>query len=198
MSLTLSDVAKTPSIATSAFELPSGEQAILRPLETKDAKSLAAFLENLSPQTRLFYDYPSYDLAHATEMCEAINRYDKLRLILCLKSTGRIIGIFEFSFDIPEGDQERFSSYGITPGPDTCCLGPCLADDYQDKGIGSIVLPYLINIARDFGKRCVILWGGVRTDNERGIRFYEKNGFKRLGTFLNQTGDESLDMILEI
>lgn len=196
--MTISEVATNPSIATFELQLSSGEETVLRPLETKDVELLANFLENLSQETRQFYNYPSYDLAYAKEMCGAINRYDKLRLILCLRHSGRVIGIFEFSFDIPEGDRQRFLSYHIQPGPEVCRLGPCLADDYQNKGVGSIALPHLVNIAKKFRQKYIILWGGVRTDNERGIRFYEKNGFKRLGTFSNQTGQESLDMILEI
>jgi GNAT superfamily N-acetyltransferase len=199
MSLTLSEIAKHPEITTWNITLPEGKGLLLRPLVAQDVDLLAHFLEGLSPRTRDFHSYPSYDMKEARELCDAINRYDKLRFVLMSENGKRIVGIFEFSFGMPEGDKQRFLKYHLQlTEKDYCRLGPCLSDDYQGKGIASNVFPYLIGIARDFDKKYIILWGGVRTDNHTGIKFYEKNGLRALGKFLNQEGKESLDMILTI
>jgi ribosomal protein S18 acetylase RimI-like enzyme len=44
----------------------------------------------------------------------------------------------------------------------------------------------------------MILWGGVFSNNKRAIAFYEKNGFKKLGSFLSPNNKMSIDMIMTI
>ena len=199
MPLSLSDVENNPSLLTFEIILPAGEVFILRPLEHKDVKLLAEFLENLSPQTREFYRIDSYDLSAAKEMCDAINKYDKLRFVVVNKSTNQLIALFEYSFDIPNGDKERFLKYDIRLNSKTDCrMGPCISDSYQNRGIGSVSFPYLVDVARQFGQKRMILWGGVFEKNKRGINFYIKNGFKKLGSFSDPNGKKSVDMIINI
>lgn len=198
MSLSLSKVTSSPSLVTYNLQLPSGKKAILRPLESTDVEQLTKFLEGLSQETRRLSTFPSFDISAAKEMCEAINRYDKLRFVLELPSK-EIIGLFEFSFDIPETDIKRFSDRGITINSETDCrFGPTLADDYQNQGIGSLIFPHIANIAKKFGKKRIILWGAVLADNTRAIKFYEKHGFKNMGIFTNKDGLKALDMLLQI
>ena len=199
MSLSLSDIANDPHILKFETEIPSGEVLVLRPLETKDSEILAEFLRNLSPITREFYTLESYDIKMAQELCDAINRYDKLRFIVVSKATSKIIALFEYSFDIPEGDRKRLEGYSEKFDLDKIVrFGPCIADDYQNRGVGSALFPFILEIARKFGKTQIILWGGVLSHNERAIKFYQKNGFRKLGNFKNQDGKDSIDMILDI
>ncbi len=199
MTLTLSQIAENPELLTFEITLPTGELVILRPLEPYDATLLAQFLENLSPHTRELYTLDSYDMRTAQEMCNAINRYDKLRFVVTEKSTGGMIALLEYSFDIPEGDTRRFLKYNATLNPHTDCrFGPCIADRLQNQGVGSALFPVCITIARQFGKERMILWGGVLQDNKRAIKFYEKHGFKALGTFTNKDSKVALDMIMSI
>ncbi|MEU2180061.1 GNAT family N-acetyltransferase [Streptomyces thermolilacinus] len=53
-------------------------------------------------------------------------------------------------------------------------------------------------MARRFGRNRIILWGGVLADNQRAIRFYEKQGFRTVGSFTGADGAESLDMMLDL
>jgi len=199
MPRTLSEVAKSPKLFTSEITLPTGEAAIFRPLEPYDATLLAQFLEDLSSQTREFYTLESYNIRTAKKMCGAINRYDKLRFVVTEKSAGKIIALFEYSFDIPEGDTERFVNYNITLDPRTDCrFGPCIADRLQNRGAGSALFPTCITIAHQFGKERIVLWGGVMRDNRGAIKFYEKQGFVVVGYFINQDGSKAVDMILDI
>jgi RimJ/RimL family protein N-acetyltransferase len=198
MALTLSDVAKMPEILTSEIILPMAEVVVFRPLVSEDASQLAQFLKNLSVKTREYYQLDSYDLTMAQEMCDAINRYDKLRLVVVLKDTQHIIAIFEYSFDIPESDTERYASHGIrlVQGSD-CRIGPCVSDVFQDRKVGSAIFPLLIDIARQFGQKRMILWGGVCANNMRAIAFYEKNGFRRVG-MSTINGKETWDMMMNV
>jgi len=195
--LTLGAVAKNPETVTRSLALPTGETALCRPLQPGDEAELADFLQRLSPQTRRFSAYASYDLAMARALCEAIARYDKLRFIAVIGS--RVVALLEFSFGIVAEDRERFQNYGIELDERTDCrFGPCIADEYQNRGVGSALLPFMLDIARRFGKRRLILWGGVLADNQRAIRYYEKNGFHLLGRFRDEMGSECRDGILTL
>lgn len=196
MTLGLSDVALNPKLLTRELKILNNEKIIFKPLENKDIKSLSKFLKDLSLETRKFYTCKNYNYSYAKELCDAINRYDKLRFIVLLKSTNKIISLMEFSFDIPDGDHERYLKYGINLTKTDCRFGPCISDEYQDKGIGSAILPSIIDIARKFGQKRIILWGGVLVCNKKAIHFYEKNGFKNLGTYENIENGTSFDMIL--
>lgn len=196
--LALTDVAAHPNDFRYVVALSPTESTTFRPLLPDDDVRLAAFLAGLSPQTRAFATYPGYDLATAREMCHAIARYDKLRMVATTTgAASRIVACFEFSFDVVAADKQRFAGYGLTLNSATDCrFGPCVADDYQNQGLGSALLPPMVDLARRFGQRRMILWGGVLASNQRAIHFYQKHGFQMLGAFTNSTGEACYDMIL--
>jgi len=198
MVLTLSTVAADPKLVTYSLTLTNGNKAILRPLEADDVNKLDDFLSGLSEETKRLITAPDADLPTATELCDAINKYDKLRFVLEATPENRIIGLLEFSFGIPDGDIRRFktASYMLDENTD-CRFGPTLADNYQNKGLGTSLFSYITEIARQFGKKRIILWGGVLKDNARAVHYYKKHGFKIVGTFSDK-GDEMLDMILNL
>jgi diamine N-acetyltransferase len=202
MNLSLADVFTQPHLATYTIDLPdlsTNGKAYLRPLKPDDVDKLAILLAGLSPETRRFKYFPTYDKATAKTLCEGIDRFDKLLLVAELSSSQELIGVFEFSFDISDDDMQRFQRYGISlDARSDCRIDLALADAYQSKGVGSIVFPMLVDIAKRFGKNRIVLWGGVFSDNPRAIKFYEKHGFRRAGTFADYYGRQSLDMILEV
>jgi len=55
-------------------------------------------------------------------------------------------------------------------------LNFCVDEKYQRKGIGSMLLDEVINMAKEKGGRHVIL--EVNQTNEKGVSFYYKKGFK--------------------
>ncbi len=202
MTLTLSSIADNPGLATYPFALASGEQEVLRPLLLDDINKLGNFLLGLSDETKRLVTSADSHLPTAVELCEAINKYDKLRFVVETvpepEADKRIVGLMEFSFDIPEGDIERYRSAGYDLDQKTDCrFGPTIADDYQNKGLGSELFPYVKKIAQQFGKKRIILWGGVLKDNERAIHYYEKHGFKTVGEF-SDDDSEMVDMILDL
>ncbi|MEV5750263.1 GNAT family N-acetyltransferase [Actinoallomurus sp. NPDC052308] len=197
--LTLTEIAEDPLRLTNRLKSHDGSEVIFRPLTHADTEHLAAFLEALSCESRRFSTFEGYDLATARELCDAIARYDKLRLVLEEVPSGRIVGLLEFSLDLTSADVSRYQEAGIRLAETTDCrFGPTLADDYQGRGVGTIVIPLITEVARLLGRTRIILWGGVRADNPRAIRYYEKNGFRPVGFFTEADGSLSLDMMLDL
>jgi ribosomal protein S18 acetylase RimI-like enzyme len=65
------------------------------------------------------------------------------------------------------------------------------------KGVGAELIKASIKEARDKGFDC--LWLGVWDKNERAIKFYEKWGFKKVGSHVFMLGkDVQNDLIMEI
>ncbi|MFE5581583.1 GNAT family N-acetyltransferase [Kitasatospora sp. NPDC056531] len=196
--LTLTAVAGDPLVLTRRLDLNGGSEVVFRPLTHTDAHHLAAFLEGLSAESRRLSTFNGYDLAAARELCDAIARYDKLRLVLDEVPSGRIVGLLEFSLDLHSADIARYRRAGIRLAATDCRFGPTLADDYQGKGVGTQVFPLIADVARRFGKKRIILLGGVLADNSRAIRYYEKQGFQTVGSFTGADGVRALDMILDL
>ena len=197
MKYTLAHIAANPRLFR--FEVGDQDKFVLRPLEPVDAMRLSAFLGNLSNQTRRAYDLKSYDMEMAQEMCDAINRYDKLRFILIEQRSSDCVGLIEYSLDNPISDVLRFNKYGLQLDNETDCrIGPCIADDFQSCGLGTTLLPLCKHIARQLGKQRIILWGGVRTDNVRAIAYYKKCGFQSFGEFVDHNKIQHFDMMLVI
>ncbi|MGW2078556.1 N-acetyltransferase family protein [Streptomyces sp. NPDC001939] len=122
-----------------------------------------------------------------------------MRLVLEDRSSERIVGLFELSLALTACDIARYRAAGIHLSEQTDCrFGPTLGEAYQGSGVGSLVLPPVMDAVRRLGRRRVILWGGVLADNARALRFYEKNGFQRVGSFTGPDGTLSLDMILSL
>jgi diamine N-acetyltransferase len=195
--LTLTSIAERPALVTHRLTLHNSKVVTFRPLMPDDADRLAVFLGELSAESRRLSTFDGYDQAAAKELCDAIGRYDKLRFVLEEESSGRIVGILELSLGLPDGDIQRYQKAGVALEEDTDIrFGPTLADDYQGSGVGTAVFPLVIDVARALGKKRIILWGGVLSDNSRAIHYYEKHGFKPMGGFTGPDGRESLDMML--
>jgi GNAT superfamily N-acetyltransferase len=196
---TLDKLFHEPELATHRVALPDGGKAMLRPLLHSDADELAHFLSGLAPITRTYSIFPSYDRVTAQALCDAINRYDKLRLVVEEGRSEQIIGLLEFSFALPAGDLARYQGYGIALDERSDCrFGPTLADAFQNQGLGSKLFPYVIEIAKIFGKWRIILWGGVLAENARAVHFYKKQGFQPAGQFVDNYGNLMLDMMLAV
>ncbi|GAA2280573.1 hypothetical protein GCM10010402_41740 [Actinomadura luteofluorescens] len=197
--LTLARIAEDPAVLTRHLDSRDGVPLVFRPLTRTDAESLAGFLAGLSSETRGFSTFDGYDLAAAEELCAAIARYDKLRLVLEGEAPAGIVGLLEFSLALTQGDVERYRKAGVQLDEETDCrFGLTLSDDQQGQGLATLVFPLVCEVARRLGKRRIILWGGVLADNPRAIRFYEKNGFQWVGPFTGPDGRTALDMILDI
>ncbi|MGW2277079.1 GNAT family N-acetyltransferase [Streptomyces sp. NPDC001770] len=197
--LTLRDIAEDPGVLTRRLEPSDGTAVVLRPLVPTDAERLAHFLECLSAESRRLSTFDGYGIAAARELCDAIARYDKLRLVLEDVPSSRIVGLLELALALTPADIARYGEAGVLLDELTDCrFGPTLADDHQGRGVGTLALPLVWEAVRTLGRSRVILWGGVLAGNARAIRYYEKNGFRSFGSFVGADGSRSLDMMLDL
>ena len=60
--------------------------------------------------------------------------------------------------------------------------------DFQGMGLGKDLLEHAISVANEGGKKYI--WLGVWEHNERAKRFYQKNGFYRIGEHSFVVGDD--------
>ena len=71
------------------------------------------------------------------------------------------------------------------------------SQEYIGKGIGKVLMKACINEARQRG--CDSIWLGVWEKNQRAIDFYEKWGFKEVGTHVFMLGDDpQWDFVMEL
>jgi GNAT superfamily N-acetyltransferase len=173
--------------------LSSFGNAVLAPLQPSAVGELTDFFRMLSPRTRECFLVPD-PVEEAVQRCEAIGRYDKLRLVL--RMGGVIVALSEFSLDLTTGDVARYAGYGepLRAGHE-CRWGICLRDDVQGCGLAAAIATPSFAIARRLGRTRVLLWGGVFEANERARRFYERTGFREVGRFVGEDGRSSIDMI---
>ena len=69
--------------------------------------------------------------------------------------------------------------------------------EYIGKGVGAELMKAGIREARERGFNC--LWLGVWEKNERAIKFYEKWGFKKVGSYTFVLGeDQQKDLTMEL
>lgn len=171
----------------------------MRPLSSNDVDTLTDFLVSLSPLTRERWVIDSYDRTAAQEMCDSVDRTDKLRLAI-FDHSQTLIGLMEVSLILMPFDIERFTSYGMDLHENkTIRFGPCIRDDFRQQRVFSTAMPKVIDIAKRLGRDLMILWGGVMADNEPAIKSYEKLGFYEVGRFNDRIdGSECVDMVLEL
>lgn len=199
MALRLSDVSINSKEFTYQLTIKNSQQVEVAPLKYQDVFDLASFFGKLSSETRRLSTFKSYDTSMARELVNAVDKYDKLRFVARLSGSKEIIGLFEFSFDIPNSDMKRFLECGVELNTNTDCrYGLTVANDFQNQGLGSAAFPHMVGVAKQFGQKRMILFGGTLFDNQRAIHFYLKHGFKRVGEFINSDGKKCVDMVLEL
>jgi len=104
--------------------------------------------------------------------------------VACRVDSDEIIAYSCIKDGILEHDKDRLISFGLYPNSDTdCTFAPSVADEWQNCGVGNIMLHFIIDHVKKMGKKRMILWGGVKCDNHRAVHYYLKNGFKTLSTF---------------
>ena len=145
-------VIDNPQLISQAVQLPKGERAQLRPLTSADAAVLGTYFVGLSAETRRRYGPHPFDQATADKLC-AENDYAKVIRMLATVPTEqqgeRVIAYFILVMSVDDDEIKRYAALGIGLDSVTdCTLAPSVADDYQDKGVGSIMLRHVIDSAR--------------------------------------------------
>jgi len=182
--------------------LRDGQIAVVRPLQASDIEPLAVLFLGLSPATKRFYGPHPFDRATAEQLCRAAP-HDRhtTRFVAVLhdgEAQAQIIGYMILTRRIHPDDKAR---HGHALDLAHCAsFAPCIADAYQEQGIGTHMARHVLEVARQMGLRQVILMGGVQARNLRAKHVYEKLGFCQIGEFWTHGAEELLNysMILEL
>ncbi len=177
--------------------LKNGEKVVFRPLVRGDLLAFGQFLDNLSDETKSKFGPHPINSDEAKNICTNINESEMLRMVMT-NSEEEIIGYIILSFLFRDSQLLRYENYkvSIVKGRDIC-IAPVIADNYQNKGVGSVMLARSIEIAKSLGVKQIILWQGTQLSNVRAIHFYEKFGLKKNGEF-EKYGNKNVDMTLTL
>ena len=197
------EIGRDPERFAKRVVLRSGEGVCFRPLAAEDAVILGDYFLSLSESTRSLYAPHPFDRATAEELCANITPAEVLRFLGISRRTGReqVIAYFIIFFGVGQGERDRYARLNLRLDPKTdCSLAPSVTDEYQNRGVGSLLLAYLLELLRETGRRRVILSGGTQAVNRRAVHFYEKLGFRKVGEFKvhrDETELNNYDMILD-
>ena len=176
-------------------EQVQGSPIVLRRLGREDIGPLSIYLSSLSQQSRMRFGPHGFDEA-------------SLHAIFSEGSPHMGYGAFEDNGSrmiayaiVRRGflahDAPRLESYGLKPEPySDATFAPSVADDWQGRGLGPRMFAFMREDLRTMGIQRIILWGGVQQTNERAVRYYQRLGFRTIGTF--EYHGPNLDMVLEI
>lgn len=185
--------AQTPSADAAA----TGSLQV-RLLREQDADLLGDYLESLSEATRSFWAPHAFTREAAREICAGLATDPALRFIAHpTDSHGPIAAYFLLHRGARPSDSQRYAALGLPLNDATdAALAPSVADAYQNRGVGGIMMRQVLQTARSLGYRRIVLWDGVQARNARGVRFYTRWGFRKVGEFTNSL--LNYDMMLEL
>ena len=150
----------------------------MRSLKRTDEKALGDYFLGLSEKMKSLFAPHRFDRETAKALSRGKDEARALRFIALCR--GRIVGYVILAPEMKPGDAER---YGRFDGAGVCAVGPSVADDFQDRGLGTQLFEYVLDIARALGKKKMVLMGGVQARNKRAVHFYRKFGFNKVGEF---------------
>jgi len=191
------DITANPQCIATRLALPSGVAVTLRPLMPQDAQLLGDYFQQLSAETRQRFGPHPLDRSTADQLCATLNYAEVLRLIAV--AADQAIAYFILQLSVTDHERRRYTERGLQLDPAAdCTCAPSVADAYQNQGVGSLVMPLLVDVARQLGRRWMVLLGGTQASNQRALQFYRKHGFQTVGTFEYPAGVFNEDMRLEL
>ena len=194
--LTTTTLAADPTLLTRELTTPGGISFTARLLRPDDAAALGRYFDGLTDAIRGMYGPHPLDSGHALLLCSGIDHARCLRYVVEIR--GKIEGYFILASGLGGGDARRYAGYNHPLEAAECCtFAPSVADAYLSRGIGSTLMPLVVEAAHRMGRRKIVLWGGVRGDNPRARHFYRKFGFEQVGSFF-AGGVDNLDMGLNL
>jgi len=156
---------------------------IIRKLTSSDTEKLVECLHNLSPETKSNFGPHSFDFNTIAEICNNQST-DIYCFVAENKNDQRIVAYSILKKGILQFERFRFENYGLKPDDEhDYALATVVADDYQSKGIGSMMLEFLADELKKLKAKRIVLWGGVKKHNTKAVDYCLKHGFRVLGEF---------------
>lgn len=161
--------------------LKDGTEIHIRPIRGEDESAMRVFLENLSEES-IFnrFGLRRINMPHTNlaRFCQVDYDRDLVFLAVVRGQDEVVIGDMQLHRFVDLVNAE----FSLT-----------VADSWQGKGLGRVLMEYCITVAKDIGIK--MLWMDVIKENERMINFGNKYNFKQLDGFEE---DDMVEMTLDI
>jgi RimJ/RimL family protein N-acetyltransferase len=146
---------------------------IFRTLKHYDSEILGKYFINLSDDTKRWYSPNPFTYQFAQQVCKKKEKFYK-----------RIVGIYKNDtisycvLSLKYRKWERIRYKNKFKANEVCEISPSVADNFQNRGIGTLMMKYIIKISKLYNKKVILLWGGVVIENIKAVNFYKKFNFK--------------------
>jgi ribosomal protein S18 acetylase RimI-like enzyme len=177
------------------FTTKNNQQVHLGRLSTNHHNQLFHYLQQLSTETKKRFGPHSFDRQAIADFYS--NKSENIGYIATDETSGETVAYSIIRKGFLYEDGKRLQSYGMEPNSESdCTFAPSVADAWQGLGVGNSLFQFILAQLKEHGYKRIILWGGVQTDNEKAVKYYQKNGFRKIGQFeFNGLND---DMISDI
>jgi GNAT superfamily N-acetyltransferase len=156
---------------------------IIQLLQPSEIVNLSLFLEQLPTEVTQWYQPHSFTVRDIQFFYN--NTPGSIGFISIEPLTGKIIGYAALLTGGNRYDIARWQQYQYSFHPTTVAsYAPVIAPAYQGIGLAKKMFDVIIaHCNRHTTVRKLLLWGGVKAENEKAIRFYEKIGFANKHSF---------------
>jgi acetyltransferase len=153
-----------PSHLASRYQLPDGQDIVIRPIRPEDAEIEDTFVRNLSPESKYFRFMQS--LQELTpEMLVRFTQIDYDREMAFIATT-----------ELNGKEAEiAVGRYLTNPDGDSCEFAIVVGDDWRRKGIGTRIMMALMEVAKSKGLRT--MEGEILSQNSKMLSLARKLGF---------------------
>ena len=201
--ISIAETQANPRCIAVPIQAASGLTMTFRPVEPQDSQILGQYFLGLSENTISLYGPHPFDQATADHLCATINYADTIRMIATIPAgmQEQVIAYFILQLSVFEGEIQRYAQAGISIDSQVDCLiAPSVADAFQSQGLGTPLMRHMFQVARRLGRKHMLLMGGVYEHNARAVHYYQKVGFKTVGTFVASwaKGRPSYDMYVDL
>lgn len=153
-----------PSHLVSQLQLADGTNITIRPIRPEDASIEQSFVHELSPQSKYF------------RFMQGLNELTQQMLVRFTQlDYSRELALIAVLDSHDKETELGVARYVINPDGDSCEFALVIADEWQNRGIGSHLMSALIESSRQRGiKR---MEGEILTHNNNMIKLTKKLGF---------------------
>lgn len=152
-----------PSEYESNRKLKDGTEILLRSIKPEDEPLWLEMFNNFSESSvwnRFFNIVKDPSHQFRVRFCD-INYENEIAIVAISKNENKMLGVVRFTFDVDKKSGE---------------LAFIVADPWQDKGLGTMMVEHLITICRT--KKIETIYSFILPNNYGAIRFLKKLDFK--------------------
>lgn len=154
-----------PSHLVTHWQLPSGDDVVIRPIRPEDAELTQGFVRSLSEESK-YFRYMDAVRELSPTMLARLTQIDYTREMALLAVT-----------EVDNKEVELgVARYAINPDGVTCEFALVVNDQWQKQGIGHKLMDVLMDVARANGLD--IMEGEVLKTNRRMLKLAESLGFR--------------------